>query len=169
LKETVRENTRRKMGDSSRVRPLLQEGDNMAYRSMRLRPMLRTRNRRFRPFKAGLLSLCIVAGLLCVVAGDYYATLGVSRNADMDDIKRAHRDLVKKHHPDKSKSPQASKKFVEVQRAYEVLSDPEKRKVYDQFGKDPDDPEVQQQQEMMRNDGRQRFRNYDPMDSFFRA
>ncbi|HKJ71332.1 MAG TPA: DnaJ C-terminal domain-containing protein [Gammaproteobacteria bacterium] len=65
---------------------------------------------------------------------DYYKTLGVSRDADKDAIKRAYRKLAHKYHPDVSKEPDAEERFKEVKEAYEVLSDPEKRAAYDQLG-----------------------------------
>jgi DnaJ-class molecular chaperone len=65
---------------------------------------------------------------------DLYEVLGVARQASADDIRAAHRRLARKLHPDMNKGPDAAKKFAELQEAYEVLSDPEKRKVYDQFG-----------------------------------
>jgi len=67
---------------------------------------------------------------------DYYKTLGVDRDADADTIKRAYRKLARKYHPDVSKEPDAEDRFKEVQEAYEVLHDPEKRKAYDSFGSD---------------------------------
>jgi curved DNA-binding protein len=67
---------------------------------------------------------------------DYYKTLGVSKNATADEIKKGYRKLARKHHPDVSKNPDAEKKFKDIGEAYEVLKDPEKRKLYDQYGSD---------------------------------
>jgi curved DNA-binding protein len=66
---------------------------------------------------------------------DYYATLGVGRDASDADIKKAFRKLAREHHPDVAKNKkQAEEKFKEINEAYEVLSDPAKRKRYDQLG-----------------------------------
>lgn len=65
---------------------------------------------------------------------DYYATLGVSRDATQDEIKRAYRKLARKFHPDVSKQADAEQKFKELSEANEVLKDPEKRAAYDQLG-----------------------------------
>ncbi len=65
---------------------------------------------------------------------DYYAIMGVSRDASQDEIKRAYRKLARKYHPDVSKEPDAEARFKEVGEAYEVLKDPEKRAAYDQLG-----------------------------------
>jgi len=66
---------------------------------------------------------------------DPYDVLGVSRTASDDEIRRAYRALARTHHPDVSTEPDAEKRFSEVQEAYEVLSDAEKRAAYDRFGK----------------------------------
>ena len=68
---------------------------------------------------------------------DYYEVLGVKKNASADDIKRAYRRMAMKYHPDKNPDDKtAEAKFKECAEAYEVLSDPEKRRRYDQFGHD---------------------------------
>ncbi|MFM7051587.1 MAG: DnaJ C-terminal domain-containing protein [Planctomycetota bacterium] len=64
---------------------------------------------------------------------DYYDLLGVSRTATADEIKRAHRKLALEFHPDRNKSADAPKRFNEIQAAYEVLSDADKRRQYDEF------------------------------------
>ncbi len=65
---------------------------------------------------------------------DYYKILGIERDAKPEDIKRVYRRLARKYHPDVSKEKDAEAKFKEVQEAYEVLKDPEKRAAYDQLG-----------------------------------
>jgi curved DNA-binding protein len=65
---------------------------------------------------------------------DYYVTLNVPRSASADEVKKAYRRLARKYHPDVSKEKNAEEKFKQVQEAYEVLKDPEKRAAYDQLG-----------------------------------
>ncbi|TKY44814.1 Chaperone protein DnaJ [Spatholobus suberectus] len=65
---------------------------------------------------------------------DYYSTLNVSPNATLQEIKASYRKLARKYHPDMNKSPGAEEKFKEISAAYEVLSDDEKRSLYDRFG-----------------------------------
>src|SRR6187549_53835 len=68
---------------------------------------------------------------------DYYKALGVDKNATQEEIKKAYRKLARKHHPDLNPNDaESKKKFQQINEANEVLSDPEKRKKYDQYGKD---------------------------------
>jgi len=90
----------------------------------------------------------LVASIVLVVAfvlhvasagssGDYYAALGVQRSSSSDQIKRAYRKLALKYHPDKNPGDEAAaSKFSEIGNAYEVLSNDEKRKIYDRYGED---------------------------------
>jgi len=66
---------------------------------------------------------------------DYYETLGVQRNANADELKSAFRNLARKYHPDVNKSPDAEERFKEINEAYAVLSDADKRAAYDRYGK----------------------------------
>jgi DnaJ-class molecular chaperone len=69
------------------------------------------------------------------MAVDYYKTLGVARNASPADIQKAYRELARKHHPDMNPdNPKAVKKFQEIQAAFDVLNNPEKREMYDRYG-----------------------------------
>src|ERR1700683_4904397 len=70
------------------------------------------------------------------VATDYYAALGVSRDANADEIKKAYRRLARELHPDVNPDPVTQERFKEITQAYEVLSDPQKRQMYD-LGADP--------------------------------
>jgi molecular chaperone DnaJ len=76
---------------------------------------------------------------------DYYEVLGVPKNAAEDDIKKAYRKLAMKHHPDRNQGDEAKKaeeKFKEIKEAYEILSEPQKRAAYDQFGHAGVDPSM---------------------------
>ncbi|TYB43499.1 molecular chaperone DnaJ [Actinomadura chibensis] len=70
------------------------------------------------------------------MANDYYATLGVRRDASADEVKKAYRRLARELHPDVNPDPETQDKFKEITQAYEVLSDPKKREMYD-LGADP--------------------------------
>ena len=72
---------------------------------------------------------------------DYYEVLGVDKNADDNAIKKGYRQMAKKYHPDMNPGDaEAEAKFKEVNEAYAVLSDPEKKQIYDQYGHDGLDP-----------------------------
>src|SRR5438552_17454250 len=65
---------------------------------------------------------------------DYYKILGVGKDAKKEDVTKAYRRLARQHHPDLNKGADAERRFKEVNEAYQVLSDPEKRKRYDHLG-----------------------------------
>lgn len=92
---------------------------------------------------------------------DYYKILGVDKNATADEIKKAYRKLARQHHPDLNPNDkEAHKRFQQINEANEVLSDPEKRKKYDQYGKDwqhADQFERARQQQQYANTGGQQF------------
>lgn len=71
---------------------------------------------------------------MATIKRDYYEVLGVGRSASADDIRRAFRKLALEYHPDRNKSEEAAEHFKEINEAYEVLRDPEKRRAYDRFG-----------------------------------
>lgn len=77
----------------------------------------------------------LVLLIVAVSARDFYKILGISKSASKNEVKKAYRNLAKQMHPDKNKDdPQASEKFADLSAAYEILSDDEKRKLYDRCG-----------------------------------
>lgn len=68
---------------------------------------------------------------------DYYAVLGISRDADTEQVKKAYRKLARQYHPDVSKAPDAEARFKDIAEAYATLKDPEKRAAYDELGRHP--------------------------------
>eukprot|EP00854_Cymbomonas_tetramitiformis_P014093 gene14093-16666_t len=111
-----------------------------------------------RPRILSLLTFAVLLLQLVFAEKDPYNVLGVSRDATDDQIKKAHKKMALKYHPDKNPDDKAKDKFVEVQQAYEVLSDPEKRRNYDHTGfSDP--------RERQRHPGA----SWDTGDAFFRG
>lgn len=93
---------------------------------------------------------------------DYYQILGLSKNATQDDIKKAYRKLARKHHPDLNPNDKnAHKQFQLINEANEVLSDPGKRKKYDQYGKDWQHAEQFEQAKQSRQSGQYRQQEWD--------
>ncbi|TWP28735.1 J domain-containing protein [Apibacter muscae] len=100
---------------------------------------------------------------------DYYKVLGLDKNASADDIKKAYRKLARKHHPDLNPNDkEAQKKFQQVNEANEVLSDPEKRKKYDQYGENWKHAEqFEQAQQQQGGNGQYYYENAgNPFDGF---
>lgn len=105
---------------------------------------------------------------------DYYKTLGIEKNASAEQIKKAYRKLARKLHPDLNPNDkEAHKKFQQINEANEVLSDPEKRKKYDRYGKDWQHAEQFEQQRQSRprsqNAGQQHFSDEADFSSFFES
>ena len=88
---------------------------------------------------------------------DYYEVLEVSRDADADQIKKAYRKLAIKHHPDKNPNDKsAEEKFKELGEAYEILSNPQSRAAYDQYGHNAFDPRARRSGRRLRARRRRR-------------
>ena len=91
----------------------------------------------------------------------YYRELGVKKGASQSEIKRAYHEQAKKYHPDKNeKEESAGRKFQRVAEAYETLSDPEKRRLYDAYGEDYKNVQQQQQQRQQQRDFFDPFNQY---------
>lgn len=105
-----------------------------------------------------------------MVQKDYYQILGVAKTATADEIKKAYRKMAMKYHPDVSKEANAEAKIKEVNEAYEVLGDADKRRAYDQFGQTSADQMRYRQQYQQQGQG---YRQYgtveDIFEAFFRA
>ena len=113
---------------------------------------------RFAPSRCAtrLVALLLLAALSVAHARDFYRELGVRRLASVNEIKAAYRELAKKFHPDKNKEAGADVRFQRIAEAYETLSDPEKRRLYDMHGDDYANVHRQQEQR------RQHHQQFDP-------
>lgn len=92
---------------------------------------------------------------------DPYSILGVQKKADGQEIKKAYKKLAKLWHPDKNESPDAEKKFIEINQAYELLMDPERRRLYDTTGQTEEQPNFRKQHDYSS------YRRFDPFDDIF--
>ena len=95
-----------------------------------------------------LVAQLLLAALSVAHARDFYRELGVRRLASVNEIKAAYRELAKKFHPDKNKEAGADVRFQRIAEAYETLSDPEKRRLYDMHGDDYANVHRQQEQRL---------------------
>ena len=101
---------------------------------------------------------------------DYYLVLGVPKTATADEIKRAYRKLARKYHPDVSNELDAEAKIKEVNEAYDVLSNPQKKQAYDQYGHAGEQMRQQRQHQQQAYGGYGQFTNMnDIFEAFFRA
>lgn len=94
-----------------------------------------------------LIVLVLILQILSALDFDPYRVLGVSRTASQADIKKAYKKLAREWHPDKNRDPGASDKFIQISKAYEILSNEEKRSNYDRYGDAGEDQRQQQQRE----------------------
>lgn len=103
--------------------------------------------------------LGIVAGVRGL--GNPYEILGITRSSTLQDIRKAYKKLAKEWHPDKNNDPAAENRFVEINQAYELLTDPERRKQYDNYGVTEETPPVRPKRDFSQ------YRRYDPLDDLF--
>jgi DnaJ family protein B protein 11 len=82
------------------------------------------------------LVLFFIVAFALAKSTDYYSTLSIPRNADAEQIKRAYKKLAIKNHPDRNKEPDAQQKFSAISHAYDILSDPKKKAIYDKYGEE---------------------------------
>ena len=106
-------------------------------------------------------ALALLASAAAAASTNYYSLLGVRKTADTATIKKAYKDMARKYHPDKYKGP-SPVKMEDLNRAHEVLTDPDLRKKYDMYGKDPEDTDVQRAEER-----RQRQQEYAQFHNIF--
>ncbi|XP_068153166.1 dnaJ homolog subfamily C member 16 [Drosophila tropicalis] len=111
-----------------------------------------------------LVLLCMLAQICLCITDNPYTTLGVNSHATIQEIRRAYKQLAKEWHPDKNKNPEAEEKFVEIKKAYELLSDNDRRHIFDRHGVTNEDSHFLKQKHDY--SGYNRF-GFDPTEDFF--
>lgn len=101
----------------------------------------------FRRFLSVFCIFLVILPFSTVVARDPYEILGIRRNASPAEIKKAYKELAKLWHPDKNKGTDAERNFIEINRAYGILNDPDKKAQYDRYGGFGDDDDLNDDQE----------------------
>uniref|UniRef100_A0A2K6AVU7 DnaJ homolog subfamily C member 16 n=1 Tax=Macaca nemestrina TaxID=9545 RepID=A0A2K6AVU7_MACNE len=114
-----------------------------------------------------LIVLVLILQILSALDFDPYRVLGVSRTASQADIKKAYKKLAREWHPDKNKDPGAEDKFIQISKAYEILSNEEKRSNYDQYGDAGENQGYQKQQQQREYRFRHFHENFYFDESFF--
>ena len=119
------------------------------------------------PFFRLLILVLFLLFSFCDCKLEPYRILGVDRQASTQEIRKAYKNLAKEWHPDKNDSPNAQEKFVEINAAYEILSDAERRKNYDRHGVVDDQPGRNAHPEWHRQQGGRRPNPFDFFDDDF--
>lgn len=114
-----------------------------------------------------LIVLVLILQILSALDFDPYRVLGVSRTASQADIKKAYKKLAREWHPDKNKDPGAEDKFIQISKAYEILSNEEKRSNYDHYGDAGENQGYQKQQQQREYRFRHFHENFYFDESFF--
>lgn len=108
-----------------------------------------------------LFGICLLPWIFVLAKFEPYNILGVHRRASQAEVRKAYKQMAKEFHPDKNQDPGAQERFIEITKAYELLSDPERRRNYDNMGITEDTPNFRRQHDYAQ------YGRFDPFDSFF--